>query len=190
MHRLLTESIPSRRKGTRNLSKECAKRHRHRRARDRDLRARCRTESGIEPSSPAIPAAIPAARTSDSRSSQSLTVSAVDAFGRHSSLICKCTTGELLKGEHSRQRPGLGTNRVCNRKMEVQGQAACAAVTLGVSPSRAARLSRLLWSASSAARARSRCRNGAPWTSHLKYYPTRSSPDQGSYTGSSRGGID
>ena len=123
MHRLLTESIPSRRKGTRNLSKECAKRHRHRRARDRDLRARCRTESGIGPSSPAIPAAIPAARTSDSRSSQSLTVSAVDAFGRHSSLICKCTTGELLKGEHSRQRPGLGTNRVCNRKCRVKPRA-------------------------------------------------------------------
>ena len=116
MHRLLNESIPSRRTGTRNLSKVCAERHRRRRARARDLRARRRTESGIVPSSPAIPAASTALSTSDSRSSPSLTVSAVDAFGRHSSLICKCSTVELLKGEHRRQRPGQGTNCVCSEK--------------------------------------------------------------------------
>ena len=63
----------------------------------------------------------------------------------------------------------------------------CAAVTLGVSPPRAVRLPRLLWSAFGAEITRSRTRNGASWTSHLEYYPTRSSPGLGSHRGVHRG---
>lgn len=62
---------------------------------------------------------------------------------------------------------------------EVQEQVVCAAVALGVTLSRAVRLPRLLWRTSSATRARSRSRKGAPRSSHLEYCPTRSSPRRG-----------